>query len=205
MTNSLSRFEKTKIALEYYLIGKEYFNALKAFQLAREYHVGTRKDGVTPEFNHQIEICHYILTLKDISNQENAICVALLHDIREDYEIEHSVIENMFWKDVADAVELVTKKFKGVNKSYENYFESISWNEIASIVKGADRINNVSTMIGVFSDKKQLEYVSEVETLFLPMLKKARKNFPKQTYAYLNMETILRQQVMFVKALHSVK
>lgn len=205
MTNSLSRFEKTKIALEYYLIGKEYFNALKAFQLAREYHVGTRKDGITPEFNHQIEICHYILTLKDIVNQENAICTALLHDIREDYEIEHSVIESMFGADVADAVELVTKKFKGVNKSYENYFDSISWNEIASIVKGADRINNVSTMIGVFSDKKQLEYVSEVETFFLPMLKKARKNFPKQTYAYLNMETLLRQQVMFVKALHSVK
>lgn len=187
----MKNFQKLKIALEYQLIGKGYLKALKAFNIARSYHSWTRKDGVTPEFQHQIEIALYLMTLKDVPNLEEVITSALLHDIREDYGIEDSYIRVEFGNEVADAVEKLTKKFRGYEKDKKTYFEELSKCAIASIVKGADRIHNVNSMVWVFSPEKQLSYVSEVREYFLPMLKKARKNFPEQTFAYLNVETVL--------------
>ena len=200
---TLVRFDKLKIALKYQLISKNYIRALKAFNLAKQYHSGMRKDWVTPEFQHQLEIAHYLLTLRGVQNEEDVLCSALLHDIREDYDIEHDVIVKDFWFEVANAVEALTKKFKGDNKSYKNYFHQMSRNPIASLVKGVDRINNINSMVWVFTPTKQLEYVRMVDEYFLPMLKSARENFPEQTYAYLNIETVLRSQCKFVTQMHS--
>lgn len=204
-TNPQIRFDKLKISLKYYLLSKNYMNALRAFTLAKKYHSGMRKDGVTPEFQHQLDICHYLLTLKWIENEEDVLCAALLHDIREDYEIENSEILNTFWANVAIAVECLTKKFKGDSKSYKNYFSQIANNPIASLVKGVDRINNINSMIWVFTSEKQLDYVRLVSQYFLPMLKEARENFPEQTYAYQNIETILRQLSRFVNEMNTSK
>lgn len=99
----------------------------------------------------------------------------------------------MFWYEIANSVEKLTKKFNWVKKSYEHYFEELGEDEIASIVKWADRINNINTMVWVFSKEKQLEYIKEVEEYFLPMLKKARKNFVENVHAYFNIETMLKQ------------
>jgi len=54
-------------------------------------------------------------------------------------------------------------------------------------------------MVGVFTLEKQSSYIDEVEKYFLPMLKQARKNFPEQVDAYLNVETMLNQQVSDIR------
>ena len=188
-------FQKLKIALEYLLLWKDYMRALSALEFAKSLHNGYRKDWVTPEFQHQVEICLYILTLKWITNEEDYICTALLHDTREDYDITHEEIENRFGANVANAVELLTKKYRWKIKKYDEYFEALSKNKYASIVKWADRINNLSSMVWVFTKEKQLSYVNEVEKYFLPMLKGARRNFPELTFAFFNIETMLREQI----------
>lgn len=200
-----NKFQKLKIALEYELLGMGFHKALKAFNLARTHHKKLRKDGKTHEFQHQLEIAHYVLTLKGVKNLENVLCAVLLHDISEDYEIENKYIREHFGDEVADAVEALTKKFKGNKKDYSYYFEELAKNEIASVVKGADRMNNIQSMMGVFTKEKQLSYVQEVETYFLPMLKEARKTFTEQSYAYLNMEYVLKNYVMFVKQVNKDK
>lgn len=208
MSNELVRYQKLSIQLKGYLKGRGFTRALEAFQFAKECHPGFRKDGVTPNFQHQIEICLFILTLKEVANEEDVLMAALLHDSREDPHmkngklvyVEHQEIVDRFGKTVADAVEKLTKEFKGAKKEMVDYFDAIASCPIASIVKGADRIHNISSMTGVFTIPKQEHYVFEVKEYFLPMLKTARNNFPHQQMSYHAMNTFLKNMCKTVEA-----
>lgn len=187
-----TRYEKLEIALRYYLKGARYHTALKAFEFARRWHCGFRKDGVTPEFQHQIEIAQYCITLKGLTNEEEVITVALLHDVMEDYpQVTFDEVKREFGTKIAESCRALNKNEVSENK----YFDGIASDPVASIVKGADRIHNVNSMVGVFSKEKQKKYIQEVNIHFLPMLKKARKLFPEQLDAYFNIMHMLRSQV----------
>jgi (p)ppGpp synthase/HD superfamily hydrolase len=186
------KYSKLGIQLKGYLKGKGFHTALEAFDFAKEYHTGMRKDGYTPEFQHQIEICLFIMTLKEVRDEENTLIAALLHDVREDYDVPHDTIEKKFGKVAADAVEKLTKVFRGVKKDTQDYFNKVAECPIASIVKLADRINNVSSMVGVFTIKKQEDYIFEIKEYFLPLLKKVRGRFPDQSLSYYGMGTFLK-------------
>ena len=100
----MTRYEKLSIALKYYLVGKKYDTALRAMTFAKNYHTGMRKDGITPEIQHQIEIALYITTLKNIRDEQNVIAVALLHDVMEDYDVEFDTIYTQFGREIAESV-----------------------------------------------------------------------------------------------------
>lgn len=195
-----NRYEKLKIALRYFLLGKSYFLAADALEFAASYHVGLRKDNKTPEFQHQIEIAHYLRTLlPSMLFPQETLTAALLHDVTEDYAVADSVIGGQYGEDVGKAVFLLNKN----NKLAGDYFDELALNPIGSIVKGADRIHNLQTMIGVFSHEKQVKYIDETETYFMPMLKDARRNFPFQEAAYENIKHVLRSQVELIEAVHA--
>lgn len=193
-------YSKLGIQLKGYLKGRGFHKALEAFDFAKKYHTGFRKDGITPEFQHQIEICLFITTLKELRDEENTLIATLLHDVREDYHVEHSEIEKKFGPVAANAVEKLTKVFKGVKKDTLLYFDEIAQCPIASIVKLADRINNVSSMVGVFTIKKQEEYLFEIKEYFLPLLKKVRGHFPDQSQSYYGMSTFLKNMSATIEA-----
>ena len=189
------RYQKLEISLRYYLKGAKHFTALKAMDFASKWHRGTRKDGVTPEFQHQIEIALYCITLKSLRDEQAVITAALLHDTLEDYpESEASMMEE-FDSQTIHNCRLLNKN----SKTTENYFKLIAMNPVTSIVKGADRVHNVNSMVGVFSKEKQKKYIAEVKEHFLPMLKTARKNFPDQLDAYFNIMHMLRSQVNLIE------
>lgn len=198
--SNLTQYEKLRISLRYFLLGKEFYKAAEALEFAASYHTGTRKDGVTPEFQHQIEIAHYVRTLPSLLYPEDTLTAVILHDTPEDYNVSQDVIEAKFGKRVSIATGLVDKN-RWSNK--QSQFEAIANDPVASVVKGADRSHNVQTMVGVFSPEKQLRYVDEVEKLFLPMLKTARRKFPQQETAYENIKHLLISQVTLIKAIHS--
>lgn len=208
MSDELSRYQKLSITLKSYLKGKGFHKALEAFEFAKERHPGFRKDGKTPNFQHQIEICLFIMTLKEVEFEEETLISALLHDVREDPHtkngiltfVEHEEVKQKFGTLVADAVEKLTKEFKGVKKDTQLYFDTIATCPIASIVKLADRIHNVSSMVGVFTIPKQDDYVFEIKEYFYPMLKKARNNFPHQHMSYHAMGTFLKNMCKTVEA-----
>lgn len=190
------RYQKLFIALRYYCMGAKYTKALKAMEFARRIHTGKRKDGITAEFQHQVEIALYLTTLKDVMNEEEGIAVALLHDTMEDYEhVTYPDIVNETDMSIADACELLNKN----GKKPENYFGDIGSHPVASLVKGSDRVHNINSMKGVFTPEKQQEYIKEAEQWFLPMLKNARNKFPEQTRAYFNIEHMLRSQINLLK------
>lgn len=196
----MTAYDKLFTALKYFLIGRNYSLALKALEFARKYHSGVRKDGSTPEFQHQLEICHYLLTLKDLRHEELTLTCALLHDVMEDYHIPLETMDKEFNPEVTKIVQTLSKVYLGQKKDLPNYFLAISQCPVASIVKGADRTHNLQSMVGVFSAKKQKTYMQEVRDYFLPMIKAAAYNFPDQTLAYFNVKHLLKSQLQLIEA-----
>ncbi len=188
----MTRYQKLEISLRHYLLGARYFTALKAMDFARKVHTGFRKDGVTPEFQHQIEIALFVTTLKDLIDEEKTITISLLHDVVEDYIMEAVPMRQTFGEEIFRTCKLLNKNTSLVP---EIYFEWIGKDPIASIVKGADRIHNVNSMVGVFTKEKQKKYVAEVKEHFIPMLKIARNLHPEQMRAYFNILHMLRSQI----------
>ncbi|RYD63391.1 MAG: hypothetical protein EOP83_12310 [Verrucomicrobiaceae bacterium] len=191
------------------LIGKGYYRALRALEFAQSYHTGIRKDGVTHEFDHQLSIALYVMTLPDLMYREATIAAVLLHDISEDYSVSRLEIINLFSTNdgefailVADGVEHVTKKYRGRVKDEDVMFEAMAEHPISSIVKPADRSHNFQTMITVFDVPKQIGYIDFAEKRIFPMMKIARRKFPEQTMAYENMKHVLKGQIELIRAIH---
>jgi (p)ppGpp synthase/HD superfamily hydrolase len=200
----LSNFAKREISLRYFLQGAEYFTALEAMEFAQRYHTGVRKDGITPEFDHQISIAHFVRTLRhQLMYAEATISVIMLHDVREDYGVSDEEIRERFGDAVARAVDAMTKTFRGQVRPEKLVFEQIAADPLASVAKGADRIHNLNSMVGVFSKEKQLSYVAEAEEYFLPMLKTARRLHVRQEAAYENIKHMILSQINLIKAMHS--
>lgn len=199
----MTNFSKREISLRYWLQGREFYRALEAMDWAMEYHTGVRKDGVTPEFDHQISIAHYARTLPCLRNTEDTLITVMLHDLREDYNVSDEEVMQRFGPTVALAVEAMTKTFRGVKGNEAEVFAKIAANPIASIAKGADRVHNLDSMIGVFTPVKQAQYVDETVNLFLPMLKIARRRFPDQEPAYENIKHMLNSQIKLITEIHT--
>lgn len=203
----MNQFQKRELTLRQLLIGKGFYNALIGMEFAKDYHVGMRKDGKTPEFDHQISIALFALTLPNITYPEELIAVIMLHDVREDYHVSDNEIRALFSDEifasrVAVAVDRMTKEWRGVKKDPMLLFEAMAEDAIASIAKLCDRVHNLQSMVGVFSLAKQKEYIAEAKELFFPMAKKARRNFPHQVMAYENLKWMLINQIQLIEAMH---
>jgi (p)ppGpp synthase/HD superfamily hydrolase len=192
-------YEKLKMALRYQLMGRAsrdpaWYIAVKALDLGLQYHTGLRKDGKTPEFQHQIEIALYLLTMeKLLIDAPRTIADALLHDLGEDYghQISFGEIGQQTDELVQGDCSLLAKEYRGDKKSPEEYFVPLAENFRVSVVKGADRVHNMRTMAGVFTLEKQVKYCDETEEWFFMFLKQARRNFPEQEPVYENIKFIL--------------
>lgn len=203
--NKLEKFDKLNVSLRYWLLGMaqsnpDYYKCVDALEFAASFHTGLRKDGVTKEFEHQLTITHYIRTLTtQLIYPSETICVALLHDVCEDYDVSFDEIEKLFGDIVCNSTERMTKVHRGIKKTNEEYFKGIAEDPIASIDKGGDRVHNLQSMVGVFTEEKQKGYVEEAEQWILPAIKKARRSFPKQELAYENIKLMMKSQIELIK------
>lgn len=199
-------YTKQFIAMRYWLLGREYYLALDALEYASKFHTGKRKDGQTMEYFHQLSIGRYTKSIiTSLEFPEATLATVFLHDISEDYGVSTDEIRDRYGNQVAQSVALLTKKFGDYRKSDVEYFRNITSDKIASIAKGADRVHNIQTMIGVFTYDKQREYIQETETYILPMLKEARRCFPRQEPAYENIRHVLVSQIELLRAVHKAQ
>ena len=200
-------FKKKQLVVRQFLIGAEYYNALNAMEFAAKHHTGKRKDNVTEEFDHQLSIVLYALSLPNLMFREEVMATIFLHDCREDYSITDQEVralfsDKKFAKRVCRAVDNMTKEFRGHKRDENALFEAMSNDPIASIAKGCDRIHNFGSMPEVFTIEKQKAYIKEAEELFFPMLKKARRKFSHQVMAYENIKFVLRTQISLIEVTH---
>jgi (p)ppGpp synthase/HD superfamily hydrolase len=196
-------YTKQLIAMRYWLLGREYFLALAALEFAASFHTGQRKDGVTQEYFHQLSIGRYVKSIStSLDSPQETLATAFLHDVCEDYDIGFEEITSRFGADVSQTVQLLTKKFRGYRKPEAEYYREIAGHKIASVVKGADRIHNIQTMVDVFTYERQHDYIQETEAYILPAIKEARRRFPGQEPAYENIRLVLVSQIELLQAVH---
>lgn len=201
MDDKVEAYKKSRIALRYWLHGRGYDQALVAMEFAEQYHQGVRKDGITPESSHQVAIVSFLRTLiPHMRSPEDTLVAAFLHDVREDYDVDDATIRSNFGSAVADAVEALTKVYRGIRKQPEEVFAAIAADPIASVVKPADRAHNMSTMLGAFTDRGVAHYIEETNELVLPALKDAKRRFPSQEPIYENLKFVLTTQVAMAQA-----
>ena len=206
-----TEYAKQVLLMRTFLSAKEYHLALAAMEFAMVYHSGKRKDGISPEFSHQMFIALYVLTISPLLMfPEETLAAVFLHDVCEDFDVSYDEIERLFGKRVRDAVELLTKKKDGVRIPDDVYYARMAQNEIASIVKAVDRAHNIHSMHAAnWSVDKMQDYLDMVFDLVLPMLKTARKKFSRQRLAYENVKAALLMQArpvqMFLDARRSLE
>lgn len=193
---TIESIRKVRSALRHFLLGRRFYKALEAFDYAEKLHVGTRKDGVTPSFHHQISIANYITTLPlEDTDMELAVTLAFLHDTPEDMHVSDIELKRLFGDEVGRGALLLAKKFRGVELPKEVYFKELTTHPMATLVKGVDRLNNLSTMVGVFKFAKQRDYIAETLAHHLPMLKEARRMYPKYTLAFENIKYSINSRI----------
>ena len=195
-------FEKMRIAIRYWQVGRGYHNALRAMNFAQSKHIGVRKDKITPEFQHQVSQANFARTILDQTMfPEESMITIWLHDVAEDCGVSIATIQEMFGERIAQHVELMTNQVSGVKKPSDKYYAAMVNDPVASLAKGIDRMHNHQSMHGVFSTEKQLSYIAETEEFILPMLKAARKLFPQQEAAYQNVRHVLETQIELIRAM----
>ena len=204
--SGVDQYTKYFISMRYWLLGCGYYQALEALEYASRFHTGMRRDGVTREYAHQLAIGHFVKTIAaSLEHPQETLATVFLHDVCEDYGIAPEEIDQRFGPTVREAVWLLTKTFRGRPKPLADYYHAIAQNRIASVVKGADRIHNVQSMVGVFTLDKQKDYLRETQAHILPALKEARRLFPRQEPAYENIKHMLKSQIELLRAVHAAQ
>lgn len=200
---------KRKTALRYTLAGHKLTHAQFALEDALRLHCGVRKDGVTPESAHPIQVTMQLVTLIDMlgthEQRDEILAAALLHDVLEDKPVTREEMAAKYTPGIKDTVVSVSWKEKMqpdrvVDKAA--HFASMHLNRGGPLLKAADRIHNNHSMIGVFSDAKQLAYMAETADFILPMLERHRKTWPDLLWANLNLTMTLEAQMVMLEAIH---
>lgn len=146
---------------------------MKVLPYARELHEGQIRKGKdkVPYIYHPLLVACHALSLG--LTDDDIVSAALLHDVCEDCGVAPK--ELPVNETTREAVALLTKQ-EGVLK--EEYYQKISENPIATMVKLMDRCNNVSGMAAGFSKEKLVKYIKETEDVVYTLLKKAKKEYP---------------------------
>lgn len=192
----MKRFEKQRIALRYYIEGVvrssptslAWNRAYKMMALLENITDGkTRKDGITPEWSHPIALALRVINIFHADATDftgNLVSIALGHDLLEDAKKDgnreevFNSIERICGVDLLAEMEALDKNsFQSTVDYYEN-LSNLDLHLASAIVKVIDRENNLSTMIGVFSEQKILDYLYETSDFVIPLLKRIRRYRP---------------------------
>lgn len=195
VTDEKHDYKKSSLYVKLKNLG--FKNSLLALDVAGLYYGNDkRKDGITKSFDHPVSIARFIMKfIPHLMYPDETIAASILHDLSEDYDFPYELVKKYFGMRVRNAVELVTKEYKGVKIIPEVYFNNITHDPIASIVKGADRIHNLHTLTD-FPQYKKDEQSDETEFWILPMLELSMEHFPKQEEIYKKFIQVIQRKII---------
>lgn len=197
MRTPQAQYERDFTALKHYLIGREYTEALRALGIAVRWHVGYRKDKVTPQLHHQVWVCFNFLNapIKGLTPamEERALSALLCHDTVEDHPVTLDDLRQAGLKPMT--VGFVEGLTKVPGETDEGFFERLLAHWMLPILKACDRDNNVMTMQGAFAIPKMKAYIEETRKYILVLLKKASNLFPEHHRTYSALATGIKKQL----------
>ena len=157
------------------LTRQEEAQILRAFQLAKTAHAGTRRKSGEPYIFHPLAVA--LIAVKEVGLGPIAVVCALLHDVVEDTEITLEELRMLFGDRVATIVDGVTKiddvmvMQQAESKQAENYRKillSMCNDAYVIFLKLCDRLHNMRTL-GSMKDTKKLIIASETSYLYIPL------------------------------------
>lgn len=166
--------------------GKKWPLTMKAVTMAHIWHKGQLRDDGAPYIDHPLMVCRTLLNLNNSLIVTDAVSAAgLLHDTVEDKRTTLEIVREIFGKEVADLVDLLTRR---ENESEENYLRRVATHPGAILIKGADRFRNIGTMVQLIDKKGNIErlirYIADTKEHILPMLKEGRRMHLEYSDAY---------------------
>lgn len=212
LSNTLhSNYPKKRATLRAWMISNEYYMAARLMFLAEQYHSGIRKDKVTPEFAHQVDIASYLITLP-ITKKEAMIltCLAFIHDLVEDYNVADEIIltamapetteEKADAKRIINGAHLLSKKEhvpggESIDKNKEQYFNDMLEDPLVVLAKCVDGLSNLVDMVGVFNEEKMHYYCEYLSSQHLRIAKIARNKYPQYYMAFQNIKYCINRQL----------
>ncbi len=148
---------------------------LRAFQIAKKAHDGTRRKSGEPYIFHPLAVA--LIAVKEVGLGPIAVVCALLHDVVEDTDITLDELRMVFGDRVATIVDGVTKiddvmvMQQTDSKQAENYRKillSMCNDAYVIFLKLCDRLHNMRTL-GSMKDTKKLIIASETSYLYVPL------------------------------------
>jgi len=142
--------------------------AEKAFRWSKILHAGQIRDDGSEYITHPIKVFLMLISVGIVN--DIILASALLHDVIEETAITKKDLEELFGKDVADVVTLLSKK-KPIS-SHRYYFQ-IGKDIRAILIKSADRMCNIADIVDIYTKERMERYVRETEKYILKMLEKS--------------------------------
>lgn len=160
-----------------------------AYDLSKEAHRPTQRDGGVRYFEHPREMCLILMDELDIYDA-NLIIILLLHDVGEDTPLLGNILasydlfrkkaewrlKRMFNAEVADGVLRLTKpakdniRFHTREDVYSYFFQELEKSEKAILGKMIDRLHNLRSLPNDL--KKIKKQVDETESVYIPIFNK---------------------------------
>ena len=179
---SLTNFsDKDLLKVPSYLLApvKTYLKAVEIKKIQKAYtfafiaHDGQKRKDGSAYISHPVAVAKIIAELK---MDHDSICAALMHDVLEDCDVQKTVLEKNFGKDVANIIDGVSKlgKISMQNKAETNAnnFQKMALamaNDVRVIlVKLCDRLHNMRT-IDFMPRHKQILKSKETLEMFAPL------------------------------------
>lgn len=136
----------------------------KAVEFMKQKHSGQKRKQGTPYHTHPLAVAKL---LKDKSFSLEYQIAGLFHDLLEDTDASFDEIRSLSNEEVLEAVRLVTKTDGYVMSEYVG---NIKQNEMARMVKLADRIHNLSESPNA-SKTFQAKYIKETQDWYVDLAK----------------------------------
>lgn len=182
------------------LMDSKYYELRRLINYSEKVHTNTRKDG-TPEFSHQLEMLALALTFHESLSKPLEVYMAIVaHDLLEDYPTHTNILSVQFPTAYEYSTRLSKYKDSDQSSTYNLYFKEVSNCEVCSVVKLIDRVHNLSTAPGVFSNEKLLQYCDEVDEYFFELIKVSKEKY-NQRSVYETLKFMLQTQVHTIRAL----
>jgi len=146
---------------------------IKAYEYAKNHHGNQKRESGELFMVHPVAVAS-ILT--ELGLDDQAICVALLHDIIEDTDAKRDEILKEFGPEITEMIEGITKlkkleyqtKEEQQVENYRRLFLAMAKDVRVVLIKLADRLNNMQTLKHL-SRKSQIRISKETLDIYAPL------------------------------------
>ena len=166
-------FEALAQELSSYLDTNQVEQITKAYELARDAHLGQSRSSGEPYITHPVAVAHVLASMR---LDAQSIMAALMHDVIEDCGVSKETLVEKFGQAVADLVEGVSKltqikfgsKAEAQAENFRKMMMAMTKDIRVILIKLADRLHNMQTL-GALIPEKRRRIAQETLEIYSPI------------------------------------